>query len=209
MSGALIETCFSGLTPRQKERFETLAPLYAEWNARINVISRKDMEHFAVHHVLHSLAIARACTFDAGARVLDVGCGGGFPGIPLAILFPEARFTLCDSIAKKIKVVTEVARALGLDNVEAVNARAETLPGRYDYVVSRAVTRMKEFAGWTWPLIERGRAGSLDNGILYLKGGDLAEELAEAGKPYELYPIRTWFDDDFFETKYVVYLPKR
>lgn len=205
----LITRYFPDLTPLQQSQFERLAPLYGEWNARINVISRKDMDHFYERHVLHSLAIARVCRFDAGARVLDVGCGGGFPGIPLAIMFPEVHFTLVDSIGKKIKVVDEVARELGLTNVEAVNGRAEAVAPGYDYVVSRAVTRMDQFVGWTWDKIRRGKCGDLQSGILYLKGGDLAEELAEAGKQYEIFAISDFFEGEFFETKSVVYLPKR
>ncbi len=199
---------FPELTARQTERFAALGPLYAEWNAQINVISRKDMDNFYTRHVLHSLAVARACSFADGARVLDVGCGGGFPGIPLAILFPQVQFTLCDSIGKKIKVVQGVASALGLENVEAVNARAESLPGGFDYVVSRAVAPTAELAAWTWNKIKCGHRGTLPAGMLLLKGGDLIEELAAAGLPSAIYPIREWFDDEFFDTKSVVYLKK-
>ncbi len=205
----IVSRYFPDLTTRQLEQLASLEELYRLWNDRINVISRKDIDQLAVRHVLHSLAIAKVCRFRAGARVLDVGTGGGFPGIPLAILFPEARFTLVDSIGKKIRVVEEVARAIGLQNVTPLHARVETLPGRYDFVVSRAVTRMKPFVDWVWEKIEPGNtAGSLPAGILYLKGGDLTEELAETGRPYRLYAIADWFDDPFFETKKVVYLPR-
>lgn len=200
----IAERYFPDLTERQRAQLAALEPLYKEWNARINLISRKDTDDFRVRHLLHSLAIARACAFPAGARVLDVGTGGGFPGIPLAILFPEAHFTLVDSIGKKIRVVEAVVEALGLQNVTAINARAETLPGPFDYVVSRAVTRMKPFVEWIWDKITPGEG----HGIYYLKGGDLAEELAEAGKPYRIFPIAEWFDDDFFATKSVVCLPR-
>lgn len=200
----IFERYFPEMTERQREQLSALTPIYKEWNARINLISRKDTEEFEVRHVLHSLAIAKAVRFPAGARVLDVGTGGGFPGIPLAILFPEAHFTLVDSIGKKIKVVEAVAEALGLENVTAINARAESLPGRFDYVVSRAVTRMKAFVGWVWPKIDAGTG----HGIYYLKGGDLAEELAEAGKRYELRAIGEFFDEEFFATKSVVFLPR-
>ncbi len=198
------EKYFPGLSDRQKEQLAMLGPLYAQWNARINVISRKDMDNFYERHVLHSLAIARVCDFRTGARVLDAGCGGGFPGIPLAILFPEAHFTLADSIAKKIKVVQAVSDALGLHNVTPVAARAESLSGPFDIVVSRAVTRMKEFAGWVWDKIPAAPG----NGIYYLKGGDLEEEMKEAAKRYSVSPISLWFDEEFFETKSVVHLPK-
>ncbi len=204
----IILKYFPGLGMEQAERFAALGQLYEEWNAKINVISRKDMEEFYLRHVLHSLSIAKVCGFDAGARVLDVGTGGGFPGIPLAIMFPEVRFTLADSIGKKIKVVADVAARLGLDNVEAINGRAEQIPGRFDYVVSRAVTDMATFLGWIWSKVDCGQKGSLPNGILYLKGGDLREELLKTGKDYKLFDIPGYFPEDFFETKKVVYIER-
>ena len=205
----LIEKYFADeLTPLQKEQFTQLYPLYEEWNAKINVVSRKDFEQLYERHVLHSLAIARVCRFAAGARVLDVGCGGGFPGIPLAILFPQVRFTLADSIGKKITVVRGVSETLSLKNVTPLHGRVEKIDARFDYVVSRAVTRMKEFVGWVWNKIEPGEKGSLPAGILYLKGGDLQEELADTGKSYKLYDISDFFTEEFFETKKVVYLPR-
>ena len=202
----LIEKYFGEeLSPLQRERFARLYDLYGEWNARINVVSRKDFDRLYERHVLHSLAIARVCAFAAGARVLDVGCGGGFPSVPLAILFPEARFTAVDSIGKKITVVRAVAEGAGIANLEARNCRAEQLEERFDYVVSRAVTDMATFTGWVWPLVERGRRGTLPNGILYLKGGDLTDELARTRQTWREYPISAFFDEEFFETKKVVY----
>lgn len=205
----ILEKYFPELTPEQRAQFAALEELYAAWNARINVISRKDFDQLYVRHVLHSLAIAKVCRFDAGARVLDVGCGGGFPSIPLAILFPEAHFTAADSIRKKITVVEGVSESLGLRNLTPQCVRVETLPTRYDYVVSRAVTAMPEFVGWVWKLLERGQRGSLPNGILYLKGGDLAEELARTRLKWTLYEIQDFFTEPFFETKKVVYTPKK
>ena len=162
---ALIDKYFPDLTRPQRGQFEALYALYADWNTKINVISRKDFDQLYLRHVLHSLSIAKVCPFAPGARVLDVGCGGGFPSVPLAILFPEAHFTAVDSIGKKIKVVQGVAEGLGLANLTPLCARAETLPERYDYVVSRAVTEMPTFVGWVWDKIDRGQKGALPNGI--------------------------------------------
>lgn len=204
----LILKYFPDLTEEQRRQFEQLLPLYTEWNARINVISRKDIDSLYLRHVLHSLAIAKVCQFDDGASVLDVGCGGGFPTVPLAILFPNVQFTAVDSIGKKITVVREVCTALGLKNVTPINARVESLPQKFDFVVSRAVTDMKTFTGWIWNKIENGQRGTLPNGILYLKGGDLAEELALTGKRWNLYSISNFYEEEFFDTKKVVYTPR-
>lgn len=199
---------FPELSDRQKEQYEALGPLYEEWNSRINVISRKDMEHLYTRHILHSLAIARVCSFDAGAKIVDIGCGGGFPSVPLAIMFPESEFVGVDSIAKKIRVVEGIIEGAGIENLRAVNCRAEQLGEKFDYVVSRAVTEMARFMPWAWGLLRKGERGSLPNGILYLKGGDLAEELAATRRRWNLYDISTMFDDEFFDTKRVVYTAK-
>ena len=199
---------FPELSDRQKEQYEALGPLYEEWNSRINVISRKDMEHLYTRHILHSLAIARVCSFDAGAKIVDIGCGGGFPSVPLAIMFPEAEFVGVDSIAKKIRVVEGIIEGAGIENLRAVNCRAEQLGEKFDYVVSRAVTEMARFMPWAWGLLRKGERGSLPNGILYLTGGDLAEELAATRRRWNLYDISTMFDDEFFDTKRVVYTAK-
>lgn len=204
----LIDKYFTELSEEQRERFAALYDLYADWNSKINVVSRKDFDQLYLRHVLHSLAITKVCQFADGARVMDVGTGGGFPGIPLAIMFPNADFTLVDSIGKKITVVKGVSEALELKNVTALNTRAESVRGKFDYVVSRAVTEMAPFVGWVWNKIEKGKKGTLANGIIYLKGGDLAEELAKAGKRCNIYEIGSFFEEDFFETKRVIHLPK-
>jgi len=197
---------FPNLTEEQKNQFESLDELYRFWNAQINVVSRKDIDMLYEHHVLHSLSIAKVLEFLPGETVLDVGTGGGFPGIPLAILFPETSFHLVDSIGKKIKVVQEVAQALGLKNVRASHMRAEEVKGTVDFVISRAVTQLKEFYPWVRAKIRKGGKNTLANGVLYLKGGDLTEELAAAKlKGVQQFAISKYFPQDFFLTKYVVY----
>ena len=208
MNSEIITQYFPELTPRQREQFEALGALYEEWNARINVVSRKDMEHLYTRHILHSLAIAKVCEFEAGATVVDIGCGGGFPSVPLAIMFPEVEFIGVDSIAKKIRVVEGIKTSADIKNLQAVNSRAEQLGIKADYVVSRAVTEMARFMPWAWGILRKGQRGTLPNGILYLKGGELAEELAATRRKWDLYDIRTMFDDEFFETKKVVYTKK-
>ncbi|GAB3229799.1 16S rRNA (guanine(527)-N(7))-methyltransferase RsmG [Algoriphagus aestuariicola] len=203
----LILSYFPDLSEKQIEQFDRLQELYEDWNSKINVISRKDMEQFYVHHVLHSLGIAKVMRFQPGTKVLDIGTGGGFPGIPLAILFPDTHFHLVDSIGKKISVVKEVAKSLKLSNIEAQQARAETLVRKYDFVVSRAVTRMINFYPWVKGKIKREDINEFQNGILYLKGGDVDEEMEELDKSYVTYHLEDYFKENFFETKKVVYMP--
>ncbi len=203
----LIFSYFPNLSEKQIGQFDRLQELYDDWNSKINVISRKDMEQFYVHHVLHSLGIAKVTTFLPGTKILDIGTGGGFPGIPLAILFPEVHFHLVDSIGKKINVVKEVTKALSLPNVEAQQARAEELVRKYDFVVSRAVTRMANFYPWVKGKIKLEDFNEFQNGILYLKGGDVDEEMEELDKSYVSYHLEDYFKEDFFETKKVVYMP--
>ncbi|WP_396155541.1 16S rRNA (guanine(527)-N(7))-methyltransferase RsmG [Flavobacterium sp.] len=197
---------FPNLTENQIQQFQKLEALYQDWNAKINVISRKDIDALYIKHVLHSLAIAKIQPFEPGTYILDVGTGGGFPGIPLAILFPETRFYLIDVILKKINVVKAVAEALALKNVKAEQMRAENVKGDYDFIISRAVTNMPDFVSWIKYKIKKQNKHQLQNGILYLKGGDLTEELKDFPKANE-YNISEFFKDEFFETKKVVHLP--
>lgn len=202
----LICKYFPELTNQQLQQFERLQPLYQEWNQRINVISRKDMGHFYEHHVLHSLGIAKAIRFLPGSQVIDVGTGGGFPGIPLAILFPETDFLLVDSIGKKIKVVNEVVKAIGIQNVSAIQTRAEDVKGKFDFVVSRAVTTLPEFMKLVAGKYKIQNRHNLPNGVLYLKGGELAAELASIRNPYQIFSLCDFFQEAFFETKKLVSL---
>lgn len=202
-----IKRYFPQLSNTQLERFSALYPLYEDWNSKINVISRKDMEHFYEHHVLHSLAIAKTVQFKSMCEILDVGTGGGFPGIPLAIMFPDARFTLVDSIGKKIKVVNDVISQLGLTNTKAMQARAEEVDGEFDFVVSRAVTTLSEFVPWVKGKISKTQYHHLHNGIIYLKGGDLEQELAPFRKKVHVWDISDYFTEEWFQTKKVIHLP--
>ncbi|GLU50646.1 16S rRNA (guanine(527)-N(7))-methyltransferase RsmG [Dyadobacter frigoris] len=203
----LILKYFPDLTDVQREKFTQLEALYQDWNSKVNVISRQDIDTLYERHVLHSLGIAKVIQFKSGTSVLDVGTGGGFPGIPLAIMFPDTQFHLVDSIGKKIRVVQEIATALDLKNVKAEQIRAEKLEDTYEFVVSRAVTRMAPFVGWVRKNISRNSFHSLRNGILYLKGGDLTEELAELNIKTRSYELSNYFKEEFFETKKVVYVP--
>jgi len=202
----IILKYFSDLTTTQISQFSKLEELYKEWNTQINVISRKDIDELYIRHVLHSLGIAKVQPFKPKATILDIGTGGGFPGIPLAILFPETKFYLVDSIGKKIKVVNEVSNALGLKNVKAEHMRAENVKGEFDFIVSRAVTNMDDFVKWTRKKIAKKKNHELKNGILYLKGGDLTEELVNFPNA-TLYDLTDFFEDEFFETKKVVHIP--
>jgi len=198
---------FPDLSDKQKEQYNQLKDLYLDWNAKINVISRKDMEQFYEHHVLHSLAIAKYFELLPGMKVMDLGTGGGFPGIPLAILYPEAHFTLCDSVNKKTIVAQAVAQALGLENVQVVNARAESLGRNFDFVVSRAVASLPDFYPWV--------KGRYDQGILYLKGGDVNEEIAQVMARHKLprgsvhtWPVSSWLKDPYYDGKLVIHIEK-
>lgn len=201
----LITTYFPNLTAKQKNQFMLLETLYQDWNIKINVVSRKDIDELYLRHVLHSLAIAKVQKFNPGASVLDVGTGGGFPGIPLAILFPETKFHLVDSIGKKIKVVEEVAAGLQLQNVKITNARVEKISGKYDFIISRAVAAMPTFVYWVQGKIAKKSRHELKNGILYLKGGDLSEELRDYPQA-TIFDLTNYFHEPFFETKKVVHL---
>ena len=197
---------FPEISSTQREQFLKAMTLYKEWNEKINVISRKDIEQIEIRHFLHSLGIAKVQTFLPNSKILDVGTGGGFPGVPLAILFPESQFYLVDSIGKKIKVVQEIAKEIGLTNIKAEQRRAETISSQFDFIVSRAVTQMPEFVNWVKGKIKKKSEHQLQNGILYLKGGDLSEELKPFTNITE-YNLSDYFQEDFFETKKVIHLP--
>jgi 16S rRNA (guanine527-N7)-methyltransferase len=201
-----IRHYFPDLSEDQIQQFEALQPLYEDWNSKINVISRKDMEQFYTHHVLHSLAIAKVIRFSKGTKVLDLGTGGGFPGIPLAILFPDCKFHLVDSIGKKIKVVNEVSKAIGLKNIKASHKRAEQVRDSYDFVVTRAVARLQKLIEWSEDKIYPSVSNPMSCGLLALKGGDLKEEIKETREQARVFEISDFFDDAFFETKKVVYV---
>lgn len=202
----IINKYFTDLSDNQRIQFEKLNELYQDWNLKINVVSRKDIDELYLRHVLHSLGIAKVIRFNPGSKVMDVGTGGGFPGIPLAILFPETQFHLVDSIGKKIKVVNEVVEGLGLENVKTTHGRVEEVKDTYDFIVSRAVAQMETFVRWTKGRIAKPQNHELKNGILYLKGGDLTEEL-KLYTSATIYDLTDYFDEDFFETKKVVHLP--
>jgi len=206
MTSEIVFKYFPDLTDQQRAQIEQLPELYNLWNSQINVISRKDIDLLYERHVLHSLGIAKIMSFLPGETVLDVGTGGGFPGIPLAILFPKTQFHLVDSIGKKIKVVQEVAKALGLNNVEATHARAEQVDEKFDFVVSRAVTQLKDFYPWVRTKFNKQSKNKLPNGILYLKGGDLDQEIKESGLKVQQYHLKDHFGEEFFETKQVIYV---
>ncbi|MET3979430.1 16S rRNA (guanine527-N7)-methyltransferase [Mucilaginibacter sp. UYP25] len=206
MTSDILLKYFPEITAGQQAQFAQLQELYSLWNSQINVISRKDIDLLYERHVLHSLGIAKVMTFLPGENVLDVGTGGGFPGIPLAIMFPETNFHLVDSIGKKIKVVNEVAAALGLQNVKSTHARAEEIKEQFDFVVSRAVTQLKDFYPWVKGKFNKRSNNKLANGILYLKGGDLTQEIAEAGLAVQQYHLKDYFEEEFFETKQVIYV---
>lgn len=208
MTSDIISHYFPDLSNRQKEQFEALDDLYRFWNSRINLVSRKDIDMLYLHHILHSLAIAKVISFLPGEKVMDVGTGGGFPGIPLAIMFSETDFHLVDSIGKKIKVVQEVAAGCGLSNVRASHARAEQIDEKFHFIVSRAVTRLSEFYPWIKGKFEKESMNTIQNGILYLKGGDLEEEIKESGLKARLIPLSQYFKEDYFDTKFVVYIPQ-
>lgn len=205
----LLRQYFPQITEQQLAQFQQASELYADWNSKINVISRKDIEQLPERHFLHSLAIHRFIRFNPGAVVLDVGTGGGFPGLPLAIMNPEVSFILADSIAKKIRVVYEISRTLGLKNVQAERSRAEEIKGEVDYVVSRATAPMTDLVAWTRNILKSGQAGSMPNGWLVLKGGDLKDELQPFRKIIEIHPLSEIFEGEFFETKSLVYLPRQ
>jgi 16S rRNA (guanine527-N7)-methyltransferase len=206
MTSDIILKYFPNLTPEQQQQYRQLPELYQYWNNQINVISRKDIDLLLERHVLHSLGIAKVISFLPGENVLDVGTGGGFPGIPLAIMFPDTQFFLVDSIGKKIKVVNEVAKAIGLKNLKAEHIRAEQVPGKFDFVISRAVTQLKDFYPWVKGKFNKTSNNTILNGILYLKGGDLQQEISESGLAVKQFYLKDYFEEEFFETKQVIYV---
>jgi 16S rRNA (guanine527-N7)-methyltransferase len=203
----LILKYFPQLSETQKTQFSQLDELYRFWNSQINLISRKDIDNLYLHHILHSLSLAKVISFRDGASVMDVGTGGGFPGIPLAIMFPEAQFYLVDSIGKKIKVVKEVSTAIGLKNVSAEQTRVELIKDKFDFIVSRAVTTLPEFYGWVQGKVKKAKQYNVPNGLFYLKGGDLTEEIEPFKKKASVFSISDFFNEDYFETKKIIYLP--
>lgn len=206
----IINKYFSDFTKQQTEQFRKLEDLYKEWNEKINVVSRKDIDALYEKHILHSLAIAAICNFHNGAEVVDIGTGGGFPGIPLAIFFPEVSFLLSDSIGKKIKVVQEVANGIGLQNVTAIHSRVEDIKGKsFDFAVSRAVAPLGDLWRWIKPAVRKGRmSDEFANGLICLKGGDLRKEIADSGLKPHLFPVQDIFPEPSFEEKFVVYVPR-
>lgn len=207
MDSTIVIKYFPELSEKQIQQFQKLQPLYEEWNSKINVISRKDMEGLYLKHVLHSLSIAKVIKFKPETSILDVGTGGGFPGIPLAILFPECHFHLVDSIGKKITVVQQVAESLGLTNVKAEQIRAEQLQEKYDFILSRAVTRVAPLYQWVKNKVKKEYFNTKKNGLLLLKGGDLEEELKESKLKYKIFALSDFFEEEFFDTKVIVYVP--
>ncbi len=207
MEASLIYKYFPDLSSQQKNQIEQLFPLYNNWNEKINVVSRKDIDQLYERHVLHSLAVAKFIGFQPGSDILDLGTGGGFPGIPLAIIYPSARFHLVDSINKKITVVKAVSEELGLQNLTAEHLRVEKVKGKYDFIISRAVAKTKLLANWTNQKIKEESRHSKDNGLILLKGGDLNEEMKDYGKPYTQTRLSNYFKESFFETKYIIHVP--
>lgn len=201
-----LKKYFPFLEKEQLDLYERFGEEFLQWNEKINLISRKDTENLFIHHILHSLAIAKVCMFKPNCEILDIGTGGGFPGLPLAIMFPETKFFLVDSIGKKIKVVQAITEALGLGNVRSEQTRAETVQGKFDFIVSRAVTTFEDFIPWTQGRISKIQYHDLPNGILYLKGGDLTEELSKVKKKYRVFNISDYFEDEFFATKKVIHI---